>query len=95
MTTCNLQPSTCPRCGKPLQLKCTGCACDEIISPLTPRQTEVMREICKGKIGKEIGRDMGVSTRTVETHIQLAKRALGARNIVQAAVLFSKLEPTP
>lgn len=61
--------------------------------PLTPRQAEVMREICKGKIGKEIGRDMGLSTRTVETHIQLAKRALGARNIVQAAVLFSKLQP--
>lgn len=59
-------------------------------NPLTPRQTEVMREICQGKIGKEIANEMGVSTRTVETHIQLAKRALGARNIVQAAVMFSK-----
>lgn len=62
------------------------------IKPLSPRQTEVMREVCRGKIGKEIANEMGVSRRTVESHIQLAKRALGARNIVQAAVMFSALQ---
>ncbi len=89
MTTCNLQPTTCPRCGKETEMPFHTCV---KAAGLTPRQTEVMREICRGKIGKEIAGEMGVSTRTVETHIQLAKRALGARNIVQAAVIFSKLQ---
>lgn len=66
--------------------------------PLTPQQDRVMAELAKGLQAKEIAWDMKLSRRTVETHIQCAKAKLGARNIVQAAVIYTlaskDLKPT-
>lgn len=42
-----------------------GAAKDPI---LTPRQTEVLREMAMGRGMKEIGRKLGISPKTVETH---------------------------
>lgn len=56
---------------------------------LSPRQVQIMRALCRGLGAKEIADELGIGTRTIEAHIQVAKLRLGARNIVQAAVKFS------
>lgn len=56
---------------------------------LSPRQVQIMRALCRGLGAKEIADELGIGTRTIEAHIQVAKTRLGARNIVQAAVKFT------
>lgn len=56
---------------------------------LSPRQVQIMRALCRGLGAKEIAGELGIGTRTVEAHIQVAKTRLGARNIVKAAVKFT------
>lgn len=55
--------------------------------PLTPRQLQVLRGLCAGLVGKEIASQMGLGVRTIESHIQEAKRNLGARNIAHATFI--------
>lgn len=38
------------------------------VSALTPRQREILQLIAEGKSAKEIGADLGISSRTVESH---------------------------
>lgn len=56
---------------------------------LSPRQAEIMRMLCRGIIAKEIAVSKGISHTTVRAHIRVAIRRLQARNIIQAAVLFT------
>lgn len=56
---------------------------------LSPRQVQIMRRLCRGLVTKEIADDLGISFRTVEYHMELAKKRLRARNITQAAALFT------
>ena len=49
-----------------------------------------MRGLCAGLVGKEIAHEMNRGVRTVESHIQQAKRSLGARNIAHAAFICGR-----
>jgi len=55
-------------------------------SPLSARQTEVLRLIGDGRTSKEIGRDLAISPATVKVHIAQAMSALGATNRTDAAM---------
>lgn len=55
-------------------------------SPLSARQTEVLRLIGDGRTNKEIGRDLAISPATVKVHIAQAMSALGATNRTDAAM---------
>lgn len=57
---------------------------------LSPRQVQIMRMLCRGLMAKEIACDLGISFHTVKQHIRLVKIRLCARNVVQAAVIFSR-----
>lgn len=59
---------------------------------LSPRQEEIMRLVCRGLVAKEIALQKDISEFTVKMHLRSAKRRLAARNIVQAAVLFDRLQ---
>ncbi len=61
------------------------------MTPLTPRETEVMRLICEGLTAQGIGEALAISSRTVEQHRRTAVMKLGARNQTQAAVLFDRM----
>lgn len=50
--------------------------------PLTPRETEVRDLLCDGLSAKEVGRELNISHRTVETHRSRVLTKVGARNAV-------------
>jgi len=55
-------------------------------SHLTPRELEVLAEIARGRANKAIAFDLGVSERTVKTHVSNILGKLGFSDRTQAAV---------
>jgi DNA-binding NarL/FixJ family response regulator len=51
---------------------------------LSPRQTEILRLISRGKTDKEIAAELHVSTGTVKTHLRIAFSRLRVRTRAQA-----------
>jgi len=51
-------------------------ALDPELDQLTPREREVLRLIARGYTYKELGRELGISTKTVETHVSAVLRKL-------------------
>jgi DNA-binding CsgD family transcriptional regulator len=58
---------------------------------LTPREAEVVLIVAEGETVARTARRLGISTRTVEKHIQLAYDKLGVHNRASAAKLVSDL----
>jgi DNA-binding NarL/FixJ family response regulator len=52
---------------------------------LTERQTEVLRQLCRGLTNKEISRALELSEKTTKSHITAIFKALGVVNRTQAA----------
>lgn len=52
---------------------------------LTRRESEIAREVTRGRSNKEIGRILGISPNTVEVHVSSLIRKLGVRNRTQVA----------
>lgn len=48
---------------------------------LSPRELEVLRLIAQGRANKEIGAQLGISTRTVEAHRQALMKKLGIHTV--------------
>lgn len=42
---------------------------------LTPRQLQILKEIARGRLYKEIAFDLNISIKTVETHMQSIQRS--------------------
>jgi putative nucleotidyltransferase with HDIG domain len=55
-------------------------------SPLTKRQTEMLRELAKGSSYKEIGAALGVSVSTVRTHLHHVYGTLGVADRARAVL---------
>ena len=54
---------------------------------LTSREMEVIGLLADGASSGEIGRALGISSRTVEHHVRLIVRKLGAKNRTHAVVI--------
>ena len=52
---------------------------------LTERQTEVLRQLCRGLTNKEISRALELSEKTTKSHVTAIFKALGVVNRTQAA----------
>jgi two-component system, NarL family, nitrate/nitrite response regulator NarL len=52
---------------------------------LTERQTEVLRQLCRGLSNKEISRALDLSEKTTKAHVTAIFKALGVVNRTQAA----------
>jgi DNA-binding NarL/FixJ family response regulator len=53
---------------------------DPDLDQLTPREREVLRHIARGYTYKEIAAELGISTKTVETHVSAVLRKLQLSN---------------
>jgi DNA-binding NarL/FixJ family response regulator len=54
--------------------------------PLTTRETEVLQLIAEGEANKEIARTLGISERTVKSHVSNILTKLGMQSRTQAAL---------
>jgi DNA-binding NarL/FixJ family response regulator len=54
-------------------------------SPLSDRETEVVRAIAKGRTNQEIGGELFISLSTVKSHVSTIQTKLGLRNRVEIA----------
>jgi len=58
---------------------------------LTPREHEVMEQVCAGKANKVIAADLDISERTVELHRGRVMRKLGVRSVAELVKLRDHL----
>ena len=60
-------------------------------TPLTPRETEVLSWIAKGKTNRDIAEILGMSPRTVNKHLEHIFEKLGVETRTAAAALAGQL----
>jgi LuxR family maltose regulon positive regulatory protein len=63
----------------------------ELLDPLTPRELEIMRLICKGYSNPEIASELVVSLNTIKKHTSNIYRKLGVRSRTQAIARAQQL----
>jgi DNA-binding NarL/FixJ family response regulator len=57
----------------------------DALDALSVREREVLRHLAEGRTDREIGEQLGISPRTVETHVGSILHKLGVRNRAEAA----------
>jgi DNA-binding CsgD family transcriptional regulator len=65
------------------------------VTPLTPREREVLRWVAAGKSDLQVAAILGASVRTVHKHLENAYVKLGVENRTAAAMRFEELRRTP
>ena len=63
----------------------------EMEASLTPREQEILVMVSDGFTMQQVGRRLGISPRTVETHVAKLYRKLGVRTRVQAVSRAAQL----
>lgn len=66
---------------------------DAGMADLSTREEEVLRHLADGLTDREIGERLGISPRTVETHVGSVLRKLGVRNRAGAAARYRESRP--
>jgi len=59
---------------------------------LTPRQLQILREVSRGHTDKQVARDLGLSHRTVEMHVQRLMATLQCRTRAEAVARAAELK---
>jgi FixJ family two-component response regulator len=67
----------------------------ERFETLTPRERDVMTEVLKGRLNKQIAGDIGVSEVTVKAHRGQVMRKMKASSLLDLARMAEKLKLTP
>ena len=63
---------------------------ETLISPLTPRETEILRYIGQGYLNKQIAAELGISEQTIKNHVTSILRKLNANARTEAVVVAIK-----
>jgi len=61
-----------------------------IISPITPRETEILTYIAQGYLNKQIAAELGISEQTIKNHVTSILRKLNANARTEAVVVAIK-----
>lgn len=69
---------------------------DELVMPLTNRETEVLQLVARGRSAKEIAQELKIAPCTVERHIENVRLKTRTRNRAHlvAYVILAGLLPT-
>jgi len=60
---------------------------EAFISPLTPRETEILKYIAQGYLNKQIAAELGISEQTIKNHVTSILRKLNANARTEAVVV--------
>ncbi len=60
---------------------------EALISPLTPRETEILNHIAEGCLNKQIASRLGISEQTIKNHVTSILRKLNANARTEAVVV--------
>jgi two-component system response regulator DegU len=60
---------------------------EAFISPLTPRETEILHYIAQGFLNKQIAAELGISEQTIKNHVTSILRKLNANARTEAVVV--------
>jgi two-component system, NarL family, response regulator DegU len=63
---------------------------EPFISPLTPREIEILEFIAKGYLNKQIAAELGISEQTIKNHVTSILRKLNANARTEAVVVAIK-----
>jgi DNA-binding NarL/FixJ family response regulator len=63
---------------------------EAFISPLTPREIEILQYIAKGYLNKQIAAELGISEQTIKNHVTSILRKLNANARTEAVVVAIK-----
>ena len=63
---------------------------EAFISPLTPRETEILQYIAQGYLNKQIAAELGISEQTIKNHVTSILRKLNANARTEAVVVAIK-----
>lgn len=58
---------------------------------LTDRETDVLRELARGRANKEIAAELGIGEKTVKTHVSNVLAKLGVQSRTQAALAAARM----
>jgi DNA-binding NarL/FixJ family response regulator len=68
-----------------------GQAVEQLVEPLTPRETDVLQLLAQGLSNKGIALRLGISDQTVKVHVAAISGKLGAANRTEAVRLAIRL----
>ena len=63
---------------------------EDVIAPLTPRETEILNYIAKGYLNKQIAAELDISEQTIKNHVTSILRKLNANARTEAVVVAIK-----
>ena len=69
---------------------CRRSEAEALISPLTPRETEILNHIAQGYLNKQIASKLGISEQTIKNHVTSILRKLNANARTEAVVIAIK-----
>jgi RNA polymerase sigma factor (sigma-70 family) len=61
-----------------------------LISTLTPRERQVFEQVARGKMNKEVARDLGTTERTVKAHRQKVMEKLRAESLAELVLIAER-----
>jgi two-component system response regulator DegU len=67
-----------------------GKGVETFVSPLTPRETEILQYMAKGYLNKQIAQSLSISEQTIKNHITSILRKLDANARTQAVITAIK-----
>jgi FixJ family two-component response regulator len=67
----------------------------ERFASLSPREREIMIQVARGRLSKQIAGDMGITETTVKVHRSRAMRKMNARSLPEFGRMAAKLDLVP